>query len=496
MTEDTHPPTTTTPVHDVFISFSSRNLEAARCICRELEERGITCWLADPNRGDIPAGEDWLKHLMQALKHSRMLLLIFSKDSNISDHVQSEIGIAFSKKLNILPLRIQEEQPTDTLEYYLIHTQWFDFMPPPPPLDQVKVDQLIKVVRHLIQQEHRQNVLPAETHPHAVARVPLFSTWVLKPFSSQVQRLSSRIPALDGALWTFLAMFLVFFLPLAISHRAVGDLPPQSLAELFSVVIQTRYYYPNLNALIFDMLLHPAAFATLVYLVLFLGAEGNQYLFAHAAGFIPTRNVRWTRFWTNLANFLLVRGLPLGLAVAAFFYRRQVYQGYGMKEPLVFWAVLAVGLSIYAYVAMAVNACYMALLLQPRRGPAPLAADDRQFSSERAGMLARLVIVFTYIMLMFLVEIVVQWLMARYSGSPQNDLITWIVLVFGGLSILVLSVRLLWLFVPEINADTPKGTGSRTAPVGLLQVRPVNLLLLILPVVLILLTIRLWLQVR
>ena len=476
--------------YDVFISFSSKNIYTARLITNQLEARGIICWLADRNRYAIPPGENWADHLMRALKNSKMVLLIFSKDSNLSKHVQNEIGIAFENKLEILPMRIQDERENETLHYYLFHTQWFDFIPPPPPVDKDKLDKLIEVVRRLIH-ETQPVTEYTESRAQQNAKVPFFSTWVLKPFFSWVQKVYGSIPALDGALWTYLIAFLVFFIPLAVSHRIVGDYPPQSLIDLFSIVPKLHfYYYPDLNALLFDMVLHPAALATLVYFVLFLNVEGNQYLYNAAAGFVSTRNLRQGRFWINIVNILIVKILPIGMALVAFIYRRNIYIGYGMKEPLIFWASFAVALSIYSFVALSINSCYIALLLKPISKTEVQGEKDRKFSSEWASMLVKLTIIFIYIILMFLIEISVEWMMANYNGTPLTDLMRWIVLVFGGISVVILSVKILWLFVPEI------GVHSRFLEKTFRQVNKTSLLLLVVPAVLIILTIRLWLQVH
>jgi TIR domain len=476
-------------MYDVFISFSSRNIDTARIVSDELESRGISCWLADQNRDDIPPGENWADTLMRALKNSKMVLLIFSRDSNLSQYVKNEIGVAFNKMLEILPMRIQDEKPDGALEYYLIHTQWFDFIPPPPPIDENKLEKLTNAVRRIIHEAHNIPE-PTEPRPRYPVKVPFFSTWVLKPVFSRIQELYESIPPLDGALWTFLITFLVFFVPLAVSHRLVGDYPPQSLRELFSVAPHAHFYYPDLNAILFDMILHPAALATLVYFVLFLNAKGNQFLANASAGFFSTRNLRQARFWINMVNILIVKILPVVAALAAFFYRRQVYIHYGMKEPLVFWASFAVALSIYAYVALSIYSCYIALLLKPVSETGQPGDDDRWFSSEWANLLAKLTIIFIYIILMLLIEISVEWMMANFNGAPLFDLIRWITLAFGGISALILVVKILWLFVPEI------GMHSRFMEKTFLQANRSSLLLLIIPAMLIFLTFRMYYQVH
>lgn len=474
---------------DVFISFSSKNIETARCVCDELEAQGVTCWLADPNRNDIPPGTNWAEHLMHGLRNSRMVLLIFSKDSNLSKHVQSEIGIATNYKLDILPMRIQDEAPSGVLQYYLIHTQWFDLIPAPPPLEKDKLERLTEVIRRLMK-ETAPVTGAVSYHAQPVTKVPFFSTWVLRPVFPWAQKYFESIRPFDGALITYLFMFLVFFLPLAISHRIVGDYPPASIAQFFSVASSTHYFYPDLNAILFDMVLHPAAFATLAYFTLFLNARENQYLTSAVTGFISTSNVRRTRFWINLANLFIVKFLPVAMALITFFYRRSVYISYNMREPLVFWASFAVAISIYAYVALSINSSYIAMLLAPMPDTRLRGEDDQQFSAAWASMLSKLTVIFIYIILMIVVEIADEWIMANFNYTPLTDLMRWIVLVYGGIAIVILTAKILSFVVPEI------GTGSGSVDVPFMRINAKSLLILLVPIVLILLTVRLWLQTR
>jgi NADH:ubiquinone oxidoreductase subunit 6 (subunit J) len=66
----------------------------------------------------------------------------------------------------------------------------------------------------------------------------------------------------------------------------------------------------------------------------------------------------------------------------------------------------------------------------------------------------------------------------------------WIVLFYGGIAVLILVGRILWFVLPEV------GTYSRTPARLENRVQAKNLLILIVPVVLIVLTVRLWLQTR
>lgn len=62
--------------HDVFISHSSKDKAVANAICAALEAAGIKCWIAPR---DIRSGEEWPEAIVNAIKKSRFMILIFSK---------------------------------------------------------------------------------------------------------------------------------------------------------------------------------------------------------------------------------------------------------------------------------------------------------------------------------------------------------------------------------------------------------------------------------
>jgi hypothetical protein len=473
---------------DVFISYSSKDIKAARYICQQLEAHNFKCWLADPNREDIPAGQNWIRQLIKGLTSSKVVLLIFSKNADTSRYVQNEIGIAFRYKVDIFPIRIQEETPGEILEYYLINTQWMDAIPSPPPMDSSKLKQIIDIMHQLLD-DNKSIRRPDSAPKKQIQKLPALSTWFLRPSIELKKRSGGIITPIEGALWTFLFMFLLFFIPLAISHHIVGTFLPRSLAEMFQPASGYHYYYPDLNAILFDMFLHPAAFATLVYFFLFIGADENQYLLNSSAGFISTRNVRLTRYLINLANIFTVKILPIVFAAGAFIYRRNLYIGYGMQEPLLLWASLAVALSIYAYVRLSINTCYIALLVKPLRSGEIQSDEDKIFLLEQARALAKLTIVFIYSILMFLDEIVVQWMMSDFNGTTLFDLIRVITLIFGGITILILIVKIRWIWIPKMSFQ------AGTIKNSFYGVNKSNWLLLTLPAILIILTIIMWLQV-
>jgi TolB-like protein len=128
----------------VFISHSSEDKTIADTICQRLESDGIKCWIAPR---DIQPGSDWTRAIMQGIEGSKVLILVFSKHANDSDHVYREVAKAFSSRLAVVPFRIEATSPTSGLSYYLNTVHWLDAVN--PPLDR-HISALIERVKTLL----------------------------------------------------------------------------------------------------------------------------------------------------------------------------------------------------------------------------------------------------------------------------------------------------------------------------------------------------------
>lgn len=114
--------------HDAFISYASRDKPAADAVCTALEGRGIRCWIAPR---DVPPGIPFGQSIIEAIHGSRLLVLIFSAAANDSQHVMREVERAVGRRIPILPLRIEEMQPSGAMEYFLQSIHWLDALTPP-----------------------------------------------------------------------------------------------------------------------------------------------------------------------------------------------------------------------------------------------------------------------------------------------------------------------------------------------------------------------------
>lgn len=108
---------------DVFISYSSAEKEIAEKVCDLLELEAVPCWIAPR---DVTPGSFWPASIVQAVKNAKVMVLLFSKNSNNSDEVSREVTLAASNKLIIIPIKISKGRPSDSMEYYLTNTHWLD----------------------------------------------------------------------------------------------------------------------------------------------------------------------------------------------------------------------------------------------------------------------------------------------------------------------------------------------------------------------------------
>ena len=107
--------------HDVFISYSNADADWAQSVVRELEDAGLRCWIAPR---DIVAGDTWSGAIVSAIQSCRVMVLVFSQHSNSSMEVTRELVQAAGRGVHILPLRVDDVQPSTDKAYYLGAAHW------------------------------------------------------------------------------------------------------------------------------------------------------------------------------------------------------------------------------------------------------------------------------------------------------------------------------------------------------------------------------------
>lgn len=114
--------------HDVFISYSSKDKLIADALCQAMEQEGIRCWIASRN---IQSGEIFAKAIIAAIESCKVMVLIFSFETSLSDYVLSEVSTAFDEKKVIIPFKIEDAQFEGAWRLLLGKTHWHEAFPPP-----------------------------------------------------------------------------------------------------------------------------------------------------------------------------------------------------------------------------------------------------------------------------------------------------------------------------------------------------------------------------
>jgi hypothetical protein len=138
--------------HDVFISYARPDKPIADAVCAKLESANIRCWIAPR---DVPPGMEFPAAIIQGIEGSLIMVLVFSSHSNVSPHVLREITSAVNKGIIIVPFRIEEIQPSQSMEYLISVPHWLDAIT--PPLDQYLVLLTARIEKILSENPRQQN---------------------------------------------------------------------------------------------------------------------------------------------------------------------------------------------------------------------------------------------------------------------------------------------------------------------------------------------------
>ena len=198
--------------HDVFISYSTKDKTVADAVCAKLESQKIRCWIAPR---DVPAGQPFAASLVKAIRASSVIVLILSQGSNQSTHVLREVGEAVDSGIPILPLRIEDVNPTDELHYYIKSIHWLDAMSPPLERHLEKLTASVQALINVREQPSPTTAKPTIESPSRKPRaIPVWAiilltvltlgilaitgTWVLKQQQKVPLALSTQISTVNN----------------------------------------------------------------------------------------------------------------------------------------------------------------------------------------------------------------------------------------------------------------------------------------------------------
>jgi len=121
----------------------------ADIICSRLESVNIQCWI---DHRDIVAGDNWLNSIIDAVIQSKILVLVFSSNSNKSLWVVQEVIRALRENITIIPFVIEKVVPQGALRALEDRCQWLDASSPPL---QKHLDLLVNTLHTQLEKRNR-----------------------------------------------------------------------------------------------------------------------------------------------------------------------------------------------------------------------------------------------------------------------------------------------------------------------------------------------------
>ena len=149
-------------MHDVFISYSSKDKRAADAVCHALEADGIRCWIAPR---DIYAGKDWNESILTAILNCKVCVLVLSQQSSNARQVQVEVVTAVTENRIVVPLRIEDIYPGGALRLQLAGTHWLDAFPPPLDPHLKKLSETLRMLMGEAPQTPARRPFPPQAPP-------------------------------------------------------------------------------------------------------------------------------------------------------------------------------------------------------------------------------------------------------------------------------------------------------------------------------------------
>lgn len=131
--------------YDVYIAYSTRDVETANAVCHVLENNNMNCWIAPRN---ISPGVNYAQEISEAIKGSKIIVLIFSRNSMESKYVNNEVQLAFDQNKPILAFKIDQSLPCGEMEFLLKNNLWLDAYPSPEAMLEILVRDVFTLIEN------------------------------------------------------------------------------------------------------------------------------------------------------------------------------------------------------------------------------------------------------------------------------------------------------------------------------------------------------------
>lgn len=134
--------------HDVYICYDDVDKEIAEDVYSALKSRRLKCWMKSHD-----VRHDMVKEMMDAINQSHVMVLIHSEDAKESNYVNTEVDMAFSKKIPIMVFKVDDSKIDGALEFFLRPQPKFDAFKNPD--DEFK--RLIETTYDLVREGRRRS---------------------------------------------------------------------------------------------------------------------------------------------------------------------------------------------------------------------------------------------------------------------------------------------------------------------------------------------------
>lgn len=229
-------------VHDVFISYSTKDKVTADAICHVLEENKIKCWIAPRN---ITSGKPYAEEIMDAITSTKIVVLVFSTNSQASQFVNNEINIAFSNNKPILSFKIDESMPEGELEYFLKVNHWLEAYPKP----EKQFETLVRDASRLVGDEKTNPIVDSNVMEKArngeFNQISVKNEWkslifMFTPLYSLAliyMGLSAKMKklAIEGAICVIPLLLMIFYY--FVGAQGLYNLPQIVIAQRFIIIL-------------------------------------------------------------------------------------------------------------------------------------------------------------------------------------------------------------------------------------------------------------------
>ena len=127
---------------DVYVCYDDKDKEIAEEVYSALKNRKLKCWMKSHD-----VHHDEVKEMMEAIDKSHVMVLIYSMHSKASNFVNTEVDVAFSKKIPIMVFRTDDSEIDGALEFFISSQPKFNAFEDSDRELKLLIEKTVRVVR-------------------------------------------------------------------------------------------------------------------------------------------------------------------------------------------------------------------------------------------------------------------------------------------------------------------------------------------------------------